>query len=252
MMIPTYCGAVVGLPPALSAHSRMQYIAFYKPYGVMSSFTHETQFVNEAPKRTLSEYSLPKGVYAAGRLDFDSEGLLLLSDDGAFIHAATDPLHKQPKTYIAQVEGVPDEAALTRLMSGLQIKDYTTAPCKARMIEAPDLPPREKPVTPKGPTAWLELVLTEGKKRQVRHMTAAVGLPTLRLLRQSIGPIGLTDLKPGKWRALTPVEIAAFAQSVQSALDNRPVRRYSAPSRPDRRYGGQSFETKRRNKPGSG
>ncbi len=252
MMIPTCRGAVVGLPPALFAHSSMQYIAFYKPYGVLSSFTHETQAGNEAPKRTLSEFGLPKGVYAAGRLDFDSEGLLLLSDDGAFIHAATDPLHKQPKTYIAQVEGVPDDAALARLMSGLQIKDYTTAPCKARMIDAPELPPREKPVTPKGPTTWLELVLTEGKKRQVRHMTAAVGLPTLRLLRQSIGPIGLASLQPGKWRALTPAEIAAFAQSVRSALDNRPDRLYSAPSRPARRYGGQPLESKRRNKPANG
>lgn len=248
MMIPIYCGGAAGIPSAFSAHPSMQYIAFYKPYGVMSSFTHETQFENEAPKRTLSEFSLPKGVYAAGRLDYDSEGLLLLSDDGAFIHAATDPLHKQPKTYIAQVEGVPDDAALARLMSGLQIKDYITAPCKARRIDEPHLPPREKPVTPKGPTAWLELILTEGKKRQVRHMTAAVGLPTLRLLRQSIGPIGLAGLQPGKWRALTPAEISAFAQSVRAALDNRPAGRYSPPIRPAGRYGGPSSPAKHRSR----
>ena len=112
----------------------MRYIALYKPYGVLSSFTHEVQSASDAGKRTLGEFALPKNVYAAGRLDFDSEGLLLLSDDGAFIHHVTDPRYKQPKTYLAQVEGTPTEEALARLRRGLRIQDYTTAPCHARTL----------------------------------------------------------------------------------------------------------------------
>jgi 23S rRNA pseudouridine2457 synthase len=177
------------------------YIAFYKPYGVLSSFTHEVQSPSDAGKRTLSEFGLPAGVYAAGRLDFDSEGLLILSDDGAFIHRLTDPRYKLPKTYYAQVEGVPAEPALEKLRRGVTIKDYHTQPCRARVLpEEPALPPREKPITPHGPTAWLEIILREGKKRQVRHMTASVGLPTLRLARVAIGSITLDGLLPGRWR----------------------------------------------------
>lgn len=191
----------------------MRYIAFFKPYGVLSSFTHEVQSASDAGKRTLGEFGLPKGVYAAGRLDFDSEGLLLLSDDGAFIHHVTDPRHKQPKTYLAQVEGKPTADALAGLRAGLQIKDYRTAPCRARCVpdeQIPPLPPRSKAITPHGPTAWLELILSEGRKRQVRHMTAAVGLPTLRLLRIAIGPVTLADLSVGRWRALTARELDAL------------------------------------------
>lgn len=210
-----------------------RYIALFKPYGVLSSFTHEErdpqalrisplkdltdEQTPKAPpviKRTLSEFGLPKGVYAAGRLDFDSEGLLILSDDGAFIHRLTDPQHKLPKTYYAQVEGVPSDAMLDPLRRGLQIKDYRTLPCGARILtEAPALPPRDKPITPHGPTAWLELILTEGKKRQVRHMTAAVGLPTLRLVRVQIGPVKLAGLQPGQWRDLSKSELASIMQS---------------------------------------
>jgi 23S rRNA pseudouridine2457 synthase len=191
-----------------------RYIALFKPFNVLSSFTHEEDFGTQTPKRTLSEFGLPKGVYAAGRLDYDSEGLLILSDDGGFIHRVTDPQHKLPKTYWAQVEGVPTEAALQRLRSGLRIKDYTTLPCRAReLADEPALPPREKPITPHGPTAWLELTLSEGKKRQVRHMTASVGLPTLRLLRVAIGPVTLAGLQPGQWRELTPGEVRAFSQA---------------------------------------
>ena len=186
-----------------------RYIALYKPFEVMSSFTHEE--INPVAKRTLSEFNLPKGVYAAGRLDFDSEGLLILSDDGGFIHRVTDPAHKLPKVYCAQVEGVPTEAMLVPLRCGLRIKDYSTKPCQARILsEGPNFPAREKPITPHGPTAWLELVLTEGKKRQVRHMTAAIGLPTLRLLRVAIGPVQLGQLSPGEWRDLTTAEVRAF------------------------------------------
>ncbi len=191
-----------------------RYIALFKPFNVMSSFTHEEDFGTQPPKRTLSEFGLPKNVYAAGRLDYDSEGLLILSDDGGFIHRVTDPQHKLPKTYWAQVEGVPTEAALQPLRGGLHIKDYTTLPCQARMLaDEPELPPREKPITPHGPTAWLELILSEGKKRQVRHMTAAVGLPTLRLLRVAIGPVTLSNLQPGQWRELTPAEVRAFSSA---------------------------------------
>ena len=183
----------------------MRLIALFKPCYVLSSFTHEE---GETDKRTLSEFGLPTGVYAAGRLDYDSEGLLLLTDDGILQHRLTDPRYKMPKTYYAQVEGVPTEAALAQLRRGLKIKDYMTQPCQANVITTPELPPRAKPITPHGPTAWLALVLHEGKKRQVRHMTAAVGLPTLRLLRVAIGPITLGDLQPGQWREFSAAEIA--------------------------------------------
>lgn len=182
-------------------------IAFYKPYGVLSSFTHEVQSAGDAGKRTLSEFGLPPGVYAAGRLDYDSEGLLILSDDGAFIHRMTDPRYKLPKTYYAQVEGIPTEDALDQLRHGVVIKGYQTQPCGARILEAdPQLPPRAKPITPHGPTCWLELILSEGKKRQVRHMTAHVGLPTLRLVRVAIGTVTLDGLLPGQWRQLSQLD----------------------------------------------
>ncbi len=183
------------------------HIAFYKPYGVLSSFTHEVQPGADAGKHTLSEFGLPKGVYAAGRLDYDSEGLLILSDDGAFIHRLTDPRYKLPKVYLVQVEGAPTEQALEPLRRGVTVRGYMTQPARVRRLEVePDLPPREKPVTPHGLTAWLEIALSEGKKRQVRHMTAHVGLPTLRLVRVAIGPVTLAGLRPGRWRELTASE----------------------------------------------
>ncbi|MCL4506575.1 MAG: pseudouridine synthase [Chloroflexi bacterium] len=183
-------------------------IAFYKPYGVLSSFTYEATSASDAGKRTLSEFGLPAGVYAAGRLDYDSEGLLILSDDGGFIHRLTDPRYKLPKTYYAQVEGSPTPAALASLRDGVAIKGFQTQPCEAGVLaEEPHLPPRDKPITPHGPTAWLQIVLREGKKRQVRHMTAYVGLPTLRLARVAIGPVTLAGLLPGRWRELTAKEM---------------------------------------------
>lgn len=188
------------------AHT-MRYIALFKPYGVLSCFTHELQ-QGERPKRTLSEFGLPPGVYAAGRLDVDSEGLLLLSDDGRFIHRVTHPRYKQPKTYYVLVEGVPTTDKLAQLRRGVIVKGYRTQPCEVELLSNPPaLPPREKPVTPHGPTAWLVLTLREGKKRQVRHMTAAVGLPTLRLMRIQIGCVRLDGLLPGQWRDLTPAEV---------------------------------------------
>ncbi len=172
-------------------------ILFNKPFGVLSQFT------SEAGKRTLKDYIDVPGVYAAGRLDADSEGLLVLTDDGALQARLADPRHKQPKTYWVQVEGVPDEDALDRLRHGVVLKDGPTRQVDARFIdEPPGLWPRDPPIRTRRdiPTAWLELILTEGKNRQVRRMTAAVGLPTLRLVRQRIGPWSLDELAPGTWR----------------------------------------------------
>jgi len=180
----------------------MPTILFNKPYDVLSQFTDEgTGHV------TLKQFIDVPNVYAAGRLDRDSEGLLLLTDDGKLIKRLTDPKHHIEKTYWVMIEGDPTQDKLTRLENGIQLKDYLTLPAKARLIPDPDLPPRSKPVTPHGPTAWIEIKLREGKKRQIRHMTAAVGLPTLRLVRVAIGKIKLGNLKPGKWRDLTPDEI---------------------------------------------
>lgn len=180
----------------------MRYILFNKPYGVLSQFTDEG-----TGHPTLKQYIDVPNVYAAGRLDRDSEGLLLLTDDGALIKRLTDPKHHVEKTYWVMVEGDPIQEKLNQLERGIQLKDYLTLPAKARIIPEPGLPPRSKPVTPHGPTAWIEIKLREGKKRQIRHMTAAVGLPTLRLVRVAIGRVRLGNLKPGKWRDLTADEI---------------------------------------------
>lgn len=179
----------------------MPTIIFNKPYGVLSQFTDEG-----TGHPTLKDYIDVPGVYAAGRLDRDSEGLLLLSDDGALIKRLTDPKHHVEKTYWVLVEGEPNRDSLNRLRDGVQIKGYTTKPAKARIIPEPDLPPRSKPVTPHGPTVWLEMKLREGKKRQIRHMTAAVGLFTLRLVRVAIGNVTLFGLPPGEWRELSVKE----------------------------------------------
>jgi 23S rRNA pseudouridine2457 synthase len=178
------------------------YILFNKPYGVLSQFTDEG-----TGHPTLKQYIDIPDVYAAGRLDRDSEGLLLLTDDGAFIRRLTDPKHHIEKTYWVMVEGDPTQEKLRQLERGVQLKEYVTLPCKARLIPTPDLPPRPKQVTPHGAVAWIEVKLREGKKRQLRHMTAAVGLFTLRLVRVAIGKINLGNLEPGQWRELTNDEI---------------------------------------------
>lgn len=180
----------------------MTTIIFNKPYGVLSQFTDEG-----TGHPTLKDYIDVPNVYAAGRLDRDSEGLLLLTDDGSLIKQLTDPKHHVEKTYWVLVEGEPTREALSCLENGIKLKGYTTRPAKARLIPDPGLPPRSKPVTPHGPTSWLEIKLHEGKKRQIRHMTAVVKLFTLRLVRVAIGPIRLDNLKPGKWREITPNEI---------------------------------------------
>src|SRR5512140_2138487 len=180
----------------------MRYLLFNKPYGVLSQFTDEG-----TGHPTLKGYVSVPAVYAAGRLDRDSEGLLLLTDDGSLIKSLTDPKFHIEKTYWVMVEGEPAPEKLAQLERGIQLKDYLTLPAKVRLIPSPSLPPRPRPVTPHGPTAWIEIKLREGKKRQIRHMTAAVGLPTLRLIRVAIGPVQLGSLQPGQWRDLTPREI---------------------------------------------
>ncbi|MFZ5879625.1 MAG: pseudouridine synthase [Chloroflexota bacterium] len=180
----------------------MTALIFNKPYGVLSQFTDEG-----TGHPTLKDFIPVPNVYAAGRLDRDSEGLLLLTDDGGLIKRLTDPQHHVEKTYWALVEGNPTPEALARLESGIQLKDYFTRPAKARLVPDPGLPPRPKPLTPHGPTCWLEIKLREGRKRQVRHMTAAVGLFTLRLVRAAIGPLTLGGLQVGEWRELTSAEI---------------------------------------------
>ncbi|MFC0676373.1 pseudouridine synthase [Lysobacter korlensis] len=176
-------------------------IAFNKPYGVLCQFTDRST----PPRPTLAGFGLPPQVYAAGRLDHDSEGLLLLTDDGGLAHQLTDPRHKQPKTYWVQVEGEPDEAQLAALRSGVTLNDGLTRPARARRIDAPGLWPRDPPVRFRKtvPDAWLELELREGRNRQVRRMTAAVGLPTLRLVRVAIGPHRVDGLSPGEWKVIT-------------------------------------------------
>ena len=173
-------------------------IAFNKPYGVLCQFTDSSL----PPRPTLAGFGLPPAVYAAGRLDHDSEGLLLLTDDGALAHRITDPRHKLAKTYCVQVEGAPQPEQLDALRRGVELKDGMTLPAQAKMIDAPSLWPRDPPVRFRKtvPDAWLELVIREGRNRQVRRMTAAVGLPTLRLVRVAIGEWRLDDLAPGQWR----------------------------------------------------
>lgn len=172
-------------------------IALNKPFGVVCKFSPEPG------RRTLADFVAVPDVYPAGRLDTDSEGLLLLTDDGALQARIANPRHKLAKTYWAQVEGVPSETALQTLRRGVDLGDFVTKPAGARLIEEPkDLWPRDPPIRyrAKIPTAWLELTLREGKNRQVRRMTARVGFPTLRLVRAAIGRIDLAGLEPGQWR----------------------------------------------------
>ncbi|HVJ37112.1 MAG TPA: pseudouridine synthase [Stenotrophomonas sp.] len=176
-------------------------IAFNKPFNVLCQFTDRSQ----PPRRTLAGFGLPADVYAAGRLDYDSEGLLLLTDDGRLAQRLTDPRHKEPKTYWVQVEGTPTPEQLQQLQRGVVLNDGPTLPAGAERLEpAPALWPRDPPVRFRKtvPDAWLAITLREGRNRQVRRMTAAVGLPTLRLVRVAMGPHRLDGLAPGEWRRL--------------------------------------------------
>ncbi len=179
-------------------------IVFHKPYGVLPCFT------DPDGRPTLADFIQVPGVYAAGRLDRDSEGLMLLTSDGALAHRITDPRHKLPKVYLVQVERLPDDAALQRLRSGVVVAGTRTKPAKVRLLtQAPSLPERSTPIRIRKqvPTAWVHVTLHEGMNRQIRRMTAAVGFPTLRLVRIAIGPIFLGDLQPGQWRDLKHHEI---------------------------------------------
>lgn len=195
-----WCGAPV------AAESPML-LALHKPYGVLSQFTPEPG----SRWRTLADFGLPKDVYALGRLDADSEGLLLLSDEPGLNSRLLDPAHGHRREYWVQVERLPTDAALAELARGVTIGGHRTQPCRVRRLEpAPALPPRDPPIRERKnvPDCWLALELTEGKNRQVRRMTAAVGHPTLRLVRTRIGALTLASLglAPGQWRELTRAE----------------------------------------------
>jgi 23S rRNA pseudouridine2457 synthase len=174
-------------------------ILFNKPHDVLSQFTDRGSV--GSPRATLSNFIDLPGVYPAGRLDRDSEGLMILTNDGRLQARIASPCAKMPKTYLVQVEGTPDAAQLGALENGVMLKDGPTRPAKARLIASPDLWPRKPPVRFRKtvPDAWIELTLTEGRNRQVRRMTAAVGLPTLRLVRWQIGEWRLDGLAPGQW-----------------------------------------------------
>jgi pseudouridine synthase len=182
----------------------MQVIRFWKPYGVLTKFT------DAEGRPTLADYITLPDVYAAGRLDMDSEGLLLLTDSGRLSTRLTDPAFEHSRTYWAQVERIPNAAALKALAEGVRVQDYVTRPAKVRLLETvPDLPERSVPIRERKnvPTAWIELTLTEGRNRQVRRMTAAVGHPTLRLVRWAVGDITLAGLQAGEWEVLSETDI---------------------------------------------
>jgi 23S rRNA pseudouridine2457 synthase len=174
-------------------------ILFNKPYGVLSQFTDEG---SGAPRPTLKDYIDLPGIYPAGRLDFDSEGLLLLTDDGRLQARIADPKFKLPKTYLVQVEGEPDEAALHQLRDGVRLKDGMTRPAETELIPDPDLWPRDPPIRVRKsiPDSWIRLSIREGRNRQVRRMTAAVGFPTLRLVRWLVGEWTVEGVPVGEWR----------------------------------------------------
>jgi 23S rRNA pseudouridine2457 synthase len=187
----------------------MKYLLFYKPYGVLCQFSDQ----RDHPRSTLKDYIPIPEIYPVGRLDRDSEGLLLLTDNGQLQHRLANPQFAHPRTYYVQVEGIPDESVLDKLRRGVTIKNYRTRQAKVRLLSPePNLPPRIPPIRDRKsiPTCWLEMILTEGKNRQVRRMTAAVGYPTLRLVRVSIGSdlvkLDLTNLNPGEWRELSANE----------------------------------------------
>jgi 23S rRNA pseudouridine2457 synthase len=188
-----------------------RYLLFYKPYDVLTQFSNPSGL--EPQGATLKDYISIAGVYPVGRLDRDSEGLLLLTNDGRLQHRLSDPKFQHPRTYWVQVEKIPDDQALEQLRQGVNIQDYWTRPALVRRLDGePDLPPRHPPIRFRKtiPTAWLEITLTEGRNRQVRRMTAAVGFPTLRLVRVAIGGLRLDGLAPGQWREVTPEELASL------------------------------------------
>jgi 23S rRNA pseudouridine2457 synthase len=192
-----------------------RYIIFHKPYGVLSQFTQES------PKhRTLKEFINIPDIYPVGRLDWDSEGLLLLTNDGRLQHRLSHPKFGHERTYWVQVERIPDDQAINKLCTGVDIQDYRTRPAQVKLLpEGLEVSDRTPPIRFRKnvPTAWLEMTLREGKNRQVRRMTAAVGFPTLRLIRVSITQIKLDGLQSGQWRDLTPLEINNLKKTAMSS-----------------------------------
>ena len=195
------------------------YLLFFKPYGVLSQFTQP----EDSDKRTLSEFGFPKDVYSVGRLDYDSEGLLILTDDARLNQVLLDPRHQHDRTYLAQVEQVPTAEQLTKLSDGVILDDRRTLPAVAQLIEGePHLPARPVPIRFRKniPTAWIKLTLQEGRNRQVRRMTAACGCPTLRLVRVAIGRLNLFSLalQPGEWMRLNHEQLALLFASADLHL----------------------------------
>ncbi len=247
-----FCDSITVDGRPLPLNHTCRYLMLNKPYGVLCAFT------DAEGRPTLADYVDVPDVYPVGRLDLDSEGLVLLTDDGWLIHHLGHPRYRHPKTYLVQVERVPDAQALAALRSGMVIKGRPTAPAEVELLtEEPALPPRPVPIRFRKtvPTAWLRLVLTEGRKRQVRHMTAAVGHPTLRLVRVAIGPLKLGDLPPGRWRDLTPEELDALRTMLQSRPPHNPqaARKPLPPSftAKNTRGGGKPYKTRppRRSRP---
>lgn len=222
---------------------KLVYVAFHKPDGVLTAFT------DPEGRNTLKAFIDVPDVYPVGRLDMDSEGLLLLTNDGWMAHRLTDPQYQHPKTYLVQVEGTPQPEALARLESGVEVKGRQTRRCQVLVVPEPEFPPRPRPVTPHGPTAWLRIVLREGMKRQIRHMTAAVGLPTLRLVRVAVGPVTLNDLQPGQWRYLTPAEIGLLKQLL-AAPQRRDVKAGEKPAKTPGNVRGSRYQNDGRRRPG--
>lgn len=186
-------------------------VRFWKPFGVLSQFT------DPKGRPTLADYITMPGIYAAGRLDFDSEGLLILSDSGPLIARLTNPKFRHPKTYLVQVERIPDTDALAQLRRGVRLRDGLTLPAIVDLLPGlPVLPERDPPIRFRKtvPTAWLRLTIREGRNRQVRRMTAAVGHPALRLVRERIGPLTLDRLRPGAWELLPPHQVKALWQAL--------------------------------------
>ncbi|MBL1273926.1 MAG: 23S rRNA pseudouridine2457 synthase [Marinobacter maritimus] len=200
-------------------------ILFNKPFQVLSQFTDERTASGEKPRATLADWIRVRDVYPAGRLDYDSEGLLLLTSDGALQHRIASPALKMPKTYWVQVEGTITANAIADLCAGIALKDGRTQPAKARKMEEPEIWPRVPPVRHRDtvPTSWLELIITEGRNRQVRRMTAAAGFPTLRLIRYRIGDWSLDGLEPGSFRKIS-IHLPASTKPRKRAAKARPAK----------------------------
>ncbi len=201
---------------ASSGDRPQRYLLFYKPYNVLCQFTDNNPHTQgKSARKTLKDYIPVPGVYPVGRLDRDSEGLLLLTNDGILQHRLSDPRYGHPRTYWVQVERIPDDQDLNPLRQGITLKDGKTRPAQVQIIPEPNLPERNPPIRHRKtvPTSWLEITLTEGRNRQVRRMTAPVGYPTLRLVRVSLAGLGVGALNPGQWRDLTPEEVGNIARS---------------------------------------